>query len=59
MFKIYEGKNQVIDHSKEDEHGFQSKEKELKEKITLVTMKMEKNKKYEHLRQCIKEAKNR
>ena len=36
--------NQENGQFKEDECGFQSKEKELKEKLMLVTMKMEKNK---------------
>ena len=40
----------------QDEYDFQSKEKEMKEKIMLVTIKMEKNQKNDEVSQCMKEG---
>ena len=42
--EFLEEKYQIIEHSKKDEYDFQSKEKELKEKL-MLNHKMEKNRK--------------
>ena len=49
-------KNQENQKLTEDEYDFSLKGKDTKKKMVLVTMKIEKTKKYEDVEQCTQEA---
>ena len=52
-------KNQENQHFTEEEYDLLLKGKGMKEKMALVTMKMEKNQKYDEVSQCMKEGMHR